>query len=150
MNGSIGEPVVLGAWRRVLLVALGGALGAVLRFVVTSALPEAAGEAWLAAPGLLVVNLSGALVAGFFRGLLEQEQARGRRVEGIEAFFVVGLCGGYTSYSAFVATAVGDWNSSPAFATSMALATLLLAPIAALGGMRLSGGYSARPAGNHG
>ena len=77
MNGSIGEPVVLGAWRRVLLVALGGALGAVLRFVVTSALPEAAGEAWLAAPGLLVVNLSGALVAGFFRGLLEQEQARG-------------------------------------------------------------------------
>jgi len=149
MSGSSGASDVLGTLRRVLLVALGGALGAALRFVVTVALPEAAGEPALAAAGLLFVNLSGALVAGLLRGVLEQEQARGRRVEGIEAFFIVGLCGGYTSYSAFVATAVGDWSASPAFAASIALATLALAPLAALGGMWLSGGYPARPAGRN-
>jgi CrcB protein len=153
MNGSIREPIALGPSRRLLLVALGGALGAALRYLVTVALPEAASEHasaadGLAAAGLLAVNLSGALVAGFLRGVLEQEQARGRRVEGVEAFFIVGLCGGYTSYSAFVATAVGDWGASPVFAASIALATLVFAPLAALGGMRLSGGYPARPEGS--
>ena len=149
MSESSGASVALGTSRRLFLVALGGGLGAALRFAVTVALPEAAGEPALAAAGLLAVNLSGALVAGFLRGVLEQEQARGRRVEGIEAFFIVGLCGGYTSYSAFVATAVGDGSASFAFAASIALATLVLAPLAALGGMRLSGGYPARPAGSN-
>jgi CrcB protein len=134
--------------RRLALVAIGGALGAALRFVVTVALPEAAHEPWLAAPALLAVNLSGALVAGFLRGLLAVEEARGRDVAGVEAFFVVGLCGGYTSYSAFVAALVEGWSASAGLSASIAVATLVLAPLAALGGMRLSGGYPARPAGS--
>lgn len=140
---------------RLALVALGGALGAALRFVVTVALPAAVSEPaeasslslWLAAPALLSVNLTGALVAGFLRGVFEQDQARGRDIERVEAFFLVGLCGGYTSYSAFIAGAVEGWHASPATAASFTLATLVLAPLAALIGMRLSGGYSAQPAG---
>jgi CrcB protein len=146
-------------WQRLALVAIGGALGAALRFVVTVALPDAAREPWLAAPALLAVNLSGALVAGFLRGILEQAQTRGRvggrgvhqnlhrDIEWAEAFFLVGLCGGYTSYSAFVAGAVEGWHASPVLTASLTVATLVFAPLAALVGMHVSGGYPARPAG---
>ena len=150
-------------WQRLALVAVGGALGAALRFVVTVALPDAAREPWLAAPALLAVNLSGALVAGFLRGILEQAQTRGsvggrevhrkvhrevhRDIEWAEAFFLVGLCGGYTSYSAFVAGAVEGWHASPVLSASLTIATLLFAPLAALVGMHVSGGYPARPVG---
>lgn len=158
-------------WKRLALVAIGGALGVALRFVVTVALPDAAREPWLAAPALLAVNLSGALVAGFLRGILEQAQTRGRvggrsvhqdlhrdlhrdlhqslhrDIEWAEAFFLVGLCGGYTSYSAFVAGAVEGWHASPVLTASLTVATLLFAPLAALVGMHVSGGYPARPAG---
>jgi CrcB protein len=146
-------------WQRLALVAVGGALGAALRFVVTVALPDAAREPWLAAPALLAVNLSGALVAGFLRGILEQAQTRGsvggreihravyRDIEWAEAFFLVGLCGGYTSYSAFVAGAVEGWHASPVLSASLTIATLVFAPLAALVGMHVSGGYPARPVG---
>jgi CrcB protein len=146
-------------WQRLALVAVGGALGAALRFVVTVALPDAAREPWLAAPALLAVNLSGALVAGFLRGIFEQDQTRGRvdgrgvhpslhrDIEWAEAFFLVGLCGGYTSYSAFVAGAVEGWHASPVLSASLTIATLVFAPLAALVGMHVSGGYPARPVG---
>ena len=63
------------------------------------------------------------------------------RRDGLNAFLLVGFCGGFTSYSGFVAAAV-------AHAAWIAVATLVLCPLAALLGMRLSGGYPARPAGN--
>jgi fluoride ion exporter CrcB/FEX len=98
-------------------------------------------------------------VAGFLRGILEQAQTRGRvdgrgvhqnlhrDIEWAEAFFLVGLCGGYTSYSAFVAGAVEGWHASPVLTASLTVATLVFAPLAALVGMHVSGGYPARPAG---
>jgi CrcB protein len=135
--------------QRLALVAVGGGLGAALRFVVTVALPVAAEEPWLATPALVAVNLTGALVAGFLRGVLELDQSRGRSVEWLDAFLLVGICGGYTSYSAFAAGVVEEWHVSRALAICTAVATLVLAPIAALIGMRLSGGYSARPLGNN-
>ncbi len=139
--------------RRMLLVGGGGAVGAMGRIVIANILPGAAAAGAgavdamvLGSVGLLVVNLSGSLFAGFLRGLLERAQERGRRVQGMEAFMIVGLCGGYTSYSGFLAVTAESWFSAPSFAAAIAVGTLLGAPLAALLGMRLSGGYPASPA----
>ena len=161
--------------RRIALVALGGAVGGSLRLFATGLAPAAAVDgsfAW-SPIALLLVNLSGSLLAGFVRGLLEvREHGHGPdgtrasggqapevqapevqtpeaqnsrrecdRRDGLNAFLLVGFCGGFTSYSGFVAAAV-------AHAAWIAVATLVLCPLAALLGMRLSGGYPARPAGN--
>jgi len=121
--------------RRIALVAAGGALGGLLRIAAATLVPIAAERPEWSAIALLLVNLSGSLAAGFLRGIL------GRDDEALDAFLLAGLCGGYTSYSGFVAASVGDsaWISA---------ATLVLCPLAALLGIRLSGGYPARSAGN--
>ena len=121
--------------RRITLVAAGGAFGGLLRILVAMLVPLAAERPDWSAVALLAVNLSGSLAAGFLRGIL------GRDDEALDAFLLAGLCGGYTSYSGFVAASVGDsaWISA---------ATLVLCPLAALLGIRLSGGYPARSAGN--
>ena len=161
--------------RRIALVALGGAFGGSLRLFATGLAPAAAVDgsfAW-SPIALLLVNLSGSLLAGFVRGLLEVREhghgldgtrASGGRIpevqapevqspdtqnsrrecdrrDGLNAFLLVGFCGGFTSYSGFVAAAV-------AHAAWIAVATLVLCPLAALLGMRLSGGDPARPVGN--
>ena len=114
------------------LVASGGALGGGARIVLASLVPIAADRPEWSVPALLAVNLSGSLVAGWLRGVI----ARDRRA--LDAFLLVGFCGGYTSYSGFVVASVegSAWISA---------ATLLFCPLAALFGMRLSGGYPADP-----
>jgi CrcB protein len=131
----------LTALRRALLVGIGGCLGGAARVVVSLLLVQAAESPHWAAPALLAVNLSGSLLAGFLRGLLEREQAAGRDGEVLDALLLVGFCGGYTSYSGFVSLAAEG-------GAEITAATLVLCPLAALVGMRLSGGYPARPAGN--
>ncbi len=126
------------AFHRAMLVGAGGAVGGVARMLVTVLVPVAAGAPEFAPPLLLAANLSGSLLAGFLRGLLEREDRDGAWVD---AFLLVGFCGGYTSYSGFVAMA-------PVGSPWIVAATLVLCPFAALLGMRLSGGYPARPAGN--
>jgi CrcB protein len=71
-----------------LWVALGGALGSVGRF-------------WLSGlVGTLVVNVSGSLVIGFLAALSAPE---GRLLvsPGAGHFLMIGVCGGYTTFSAF-------------------------------------------------
>lgn len=127
--------------RRMLLIGVGGAAGGVARTLVAVVLPiAAAAPAWSGA-ALLAVNLSGSLLAGYLRGIAERDQQQGRDIAVVDALLIVGFCGGFTSYSGFVAAASAEtaW---------IAAATLALCPLVALAGMRLSGGYPARPAGN--
>ncbi|HEX8535703.1 MAG TPA: fluoride efflux transporter CrcB [Allosphingosinicella sp.] len=78
-----------------LLVMLGGAIGAALRYLVGLAALRGVGPdyPW----GTLIVNLSG----GFLMGLLAGILARGGNVEGLRAFAGVGILGGFTTFSAF-------------------------------------------------
>ena len=128
------------AARRMVLVASGGAVGGIARALVALLLVQAAEAPHWAAPALLAVNLSGSLLAGFLRGLLEREQASGQDGAELDAFMLVGFCGGFTSYSGFVDAPVGGF-------AWICAATLVFCPFAALLGMRLSGGYPARSAG---
>ena len=126
--------------RRLALVGGGGAVGGLLRAACALALPHAAGAPEWSAMALLAVNLSGSLLAGVIRGAMERRRADGWDGDDLDALIVAGFCGGFTSYSAFVAAATpeGAW---------IAGATIVGCPLAAPLGMRLSGGYPARPAG---
>lgn len=133
------------ALRRALLIALGAALGGLFREVLTEFLPVAAEDPALIAPALLVVNVSGSLFAGFIRRLCASEERKGRDATRLEATMVVGFCGGYTSYSAFVASMHEGLAGDLPWAIGLAAATVVLCPIAAAIGMQGSGGYPPRP-----
>ena len=79
---------------RLLLVAAGGALGAVARYGVGRLLP-AGGWPW----PTLTVNLVGGLLMGLLAGWLAFRA--GAQGEPIRLFAAVGLLGGFTTFSAF-------------------------------------------------
>ena len=78
-----------------LLVMLGGAIGAALRYLVGLAALRGLGPdyPW----GTLIVNLSGGLLMGLLAGIL----ARGGGDDELRAFLGVGILGGFTTFSAF-------------------------------------------------
>ena len=80
-------------------VALGGALGSVGRFWFSGLVARQFGETfpW----GTILVNVSGSLAIGFFATMTGPE---GRwLVPGWfrQQFFMLGICGGYTTFSSF-------------------------------------------------
>lgn len=92
-------------------IAIGSAIGGVLRFACSGLIAEGIGETfpW----GTLAVNVSGSWVIGFFFTLTEPD---GRLLVGTVAqqFVMVGICGGYTTFSSFSLQTLnlardGDW-----------------------------------------
>src|SRR5262245_31937783 len=81
-----------------LWIAIGSALGGVGRFWLSGLVAHGFGDTfpW----GTLIVNVSGSLAIGFFATLTEPG---GRlMVSGdMRQFFMVGICGGYTTFSSF-------------------------------------------------
>jgi CrcB protein len=91
----------------VLLVALGAAVGAPLRFVVASRLDG--DYPW----GTWVVNVTGSFLLGLFSALALSDQAM--------ALLGTGFCGGFTTYSAF---AVQTHARGPARGAAYAVLTI--------------------------
>ena len=79
-------------------IAVGGALGSVGRYWFSGFIAERFGETfpW----GTILVNVSGSFVIGFFATLTAPD---GRLLVGSTArqFVMVGICGGYTTFSSF-------------------------------------------------
>lgn len=81
-----------------LLIGLGSALGGMSRYWLNGLISNAIGQTfpW----GTLVINLTGSLAIGFFAALTGPDGAwlvpGGGRL-----FFMVGVCGGYTTFSSF-------------------------------------------------
>jgi len=96
--------------RLIWCVALGGAVGSVTRYVVGVAVQ---GRSGLDFPiGTLLVNLSGCLLLGFF---IRYALATPAITPEVRALLTTGLCGGYTTFSAFSYETValiedGDWR----------------------------------------
>ncbi len=84
-------------WQQLLLVAMGGALGAVGRFWLGGVLLRQLGSGfpW----GTLTVNLVGSFAAGFIAIWLE---GRGPSALYWRAFLIVGVLGALTTYSALM------------------------------------------------
>ncbi len=80
-----------------LIVMAGGALGTLARYVVSAlALPLSGQMPW----GTLVVNVTGSFLIGFF-GTLTLAHGRFPVSENWRLFVMIGICGGYTTFSSF-------------------------------------------------
>jgi len=83
--------------RAVLLVGLGGFAGSVLRYLVSGAVQQWSGSAsfpW----GTFAVNLLGCFTIGF---LVELAESHGLLGASSRLFLIVGMLGGFTTFSAF-------------------------------------------------
>ena len=99
------------------LIALGGALGSVGRYwlaeTVASRIPGP--FPW----GTFLVNITGCILIGLFAAL---PSGGGRQISPTEtrAFLMIGICGGYTTFSAFSLQTLnllraGDWPRASAY-----------------------------------
>jgi CrcB protein len=81
-----------------LVVALGSALGGVARYGVGLIVARAVGQGfpW----GTLLINVSGSFVIGLYGALTLTDGPMPASAEA-RAFVMVGLCGGFTTFSAF-------------------------------------------------
>lgn len=94
-----------------LLVAFGGALGSVGRLWFSGFVADRIGGTfpW----GTILVNISGSFVIGFFAAMTLPEGRWLATSQG-RAFFMYGICGGYTTFSSFSLQTLdlarsGDW-----------------------------------------
>ncbi len=84
---------------RLLAVGAGGALGAMARYLVTTWVHRSMSSDF--PYGTLTVNVIGSLAAGFAGGMFAARAQS--REQLIPLFVVVGICGGFTTFSAFSA-----------------------------------------------
>ena len=77
---------------KLLAVGLGGALGAILRYLISLLPLKGSFPVWT-----LLTNLLGAVAIGFIAGA----SARGRMQYVAALFWKTGVCGGFTTFSTF-------------------------------------------------
>jgi fluoride exporter len=82
---------------RLLLIGLGGAVGSVLRYLLSGIVQTGSGATDFPT-GTLAVNVLGCLVIGV---LTELSESRGVLDAEMRALLVVGLVGGFTTFSTF-------------------------------------------------
>lgn len=99
-----------------LLVAGGSALGGVLRYWLSGLIAVAVGQTfpW----GTLVINVTGSMVIGLF-GTVTGPDGRWLVPGEWRQFFMVGVCGGYTTFSSFSLQTLalaqdGEWPAAAA------------------------------------
>ncbi len=117
-------------------VALGGALGTTGRYWLSGLVARLIGETfpW----GTLVINVTGSLLIGFIAALTGPD---GRFFAGSTArqFMMIGICGGYTTFSSFSLQTLnlandGEWL----YACANVVSSVLLCLIAVWGGSLLA------------
>ena len=91
----------------VLLVGVGGFIGSALRFVVTNAAQSVFAARFPI--GTLLVNLIGCLLIGAISQVFE---SRTESSESLRLFLVVGILGGFTTFSSFGNDTVNAMRSS--------------------------------------
>ena len=78
-------------------VTLGSALGGVLRYAITRATISISGGFPL---GTVLINILGSFVIGYF-GTLTLQSGRYPLSDNLRLFVMVGICGGFTTFSSF-------------------------------------------------
>jgi len=111
-------------------VALGGALGTVARFAVNGWLHPVCGDRFPLPT--LAINVSGSIVMGVFYVLIIE---RGVLPPEWRNFLMVGLLGGFTTFSAFSLEALALWQNGN---LSLALAYIVASVLLSVGGLALA------------
>ena len=124
MTGAL-SPLVVAA------VLVAGAVGAVLRYALSRALPVRPGHL---PGGILIVNVAGSALAGALIGLAERAAIDGD----LRLVLVTGFCGGLTTFSTWSVETIelvdgGRWRA----AILNVVMTLALGIAAAVGGYLL-------------
>jgi fluoride exporter len=95
-------------------VFIGGGLGSLFRWGVSGLIASKAGETfpW----GTLVVNISGSFIIGLFATLTGPD-GRWLAKDTFRQFFMIGICGGYTTFSSFSLQTLnlannGEWGKA--------------------------------------
>jgi CrcB protein len=120
-----------------LAVALGGAMGSVARYAVGLTFPQSITETFLgrAFPlATLIINVSGSLLIGLFMIVALE---RPRTSVATRLFLTTGVCGGYTTMSAFAIDSVQLIRSDLSKAVVYVSATLIASLVATMLGMSL-------------
>jgi CrcB protein len=115
------------------LVFLGAGIGGVARYGVGRMLAtQSTGFPW----STLLVNVSGSLLITLFAALATQKGVSPQW----QAFLTVGVCGGYTTFSAFSAeTLVMIQGAQWGRAAMYVITSVVLCVLAALAGFRIGG-----------
>jgi CrcB protein len=120
----------------VFLVAIGGALGSVMRYWLGGTVNRAT---HLFPAGTFTVNIVGSLLVGMLTGLMMNAQTH----PNVRPALIVGFCGGFTTFSTFSMETVGlAMGGQPITALLYALGSV----VACVGGAAL-GFIIGRPAG---
>ncbi|MEW1954798.1 CrcB family protein [Terrabacter sp. NPDC080008] len=90
----------------ILLLALGGGLGAVARFVVDAVVARR--NPFRVPLGTMLINVTGSLLLGLLTGLLVTSSA-GSSGATVRAVLGTGFCGGYTTFSTASVETVRLW-----------------------------------------
>jgi fluoride exporter len=122
-------------------VAIGGALGTTARYWLSGVVARSVGETfpW----GTLVINVTGSFVIGFFGALTGPD---GRLFVGSTArqFVMVGMCGGYTTFSSFSLQTLNLMNDGEWLQAGVNIGlSVLLCMIAVWTGVVLGGSINA-------
>ncbi|HLK24784.1 MAG TPA: fluoride efflux transporter CrcB [Caulobacteraceae bacterium] len=88
----------MGGLATYLWIAAGSAIGGVARYALSNLVADMLGGTFPL--GTLIVNITGSFVIGFFATLAGPD-GRLLAPADIRQFVIVGLCGGYTTFSAF-------------------------------------------------
>ena len=110
-----------------LQVALGGAIGAALRFLTGVGILRLVGPGFPIA--VMGMNIFGSFVMGLFVVLATQ-----RGIVQLSPFVLVGLLGGFTTFSAFSLEAVSLFERG---AMGQALAYVVMSVVLSIGGLML-------------
>ena len=114
------------------MIALGGAVGSVTRYLLGGMIQRTAG---LAFPmGTLAINVSGSFLAGFLLRYFMNVQTHPT----LRAALIVGFCGGFTTFSAFTTETLGLFEGG-----EYARATVYVAASVALSLMAVFAGFAA-------
>lgn len=121
--------------KQTLLVGAGGFLGAALRFQLGGLVLRLT-PAWRFPLGTVLVNVTGCLAAGIIAGLLERHAAPAGPAR---LFLLVGVLGGYTTFSAFsLETVLLLQRQQYALAALNVLLSVLLGLLALALGLKLA------------
>jgi CrcB protein len=114
--------------RNLLLVALGGAMGSVLRYLLSGI---NASFPW----GTFVVNILGSLLIGLLVGLV----GKGVLSPEMKLLMVTGFCGGFTTFSTFANESFGMMKAGDVLQLALYVgASVVIGILAVWGGMSLS------------